>query len=243
MVKRSDGLVILILLFLAAATAGAAGLAVKANAVQFATLATSVIGSGKVGIWAKSADSLPYWRKADGTDIGMTGGGGVALNSFVYSGYRLASYGHAEAAMGMTWTVGIQFQVAIPATLAGGNYYIPLAANGQVYTFSLWNMTAGGAPVATVTPPALVTGPNAFSLAYALAPNVTYALTAWCPTAGMDWYLASGVPNIGGGQPFVDGPNLIIVSPNAYGGSAAESIPTSTSGSYYSPLELSFTVP
>lgn len=45
--------------------------------VQITSNATSVVPSGKAGIWNNSSDGLPYWRKTDGSDVAMTSSGTV----------------------------------------------------------------------------------------------------------------------------------------------------------------------
>lgn len=55
----------------------------KAAGVNVPGTASANIPTSGTGMWCDEADGLPYWRKTDGSDVGMTGGGGGGVTSAV----------------------------------------------------------------------------------------------------------------------------------------------------------------
>lgn len=129
--------------------------------VDLNTSATGIIASGKAGLWGKSADGLPYWRKTDGTDVSMSGGGGggtviadAPITGDGSSGSHLACAVCAVTNSTNTFTGALTVQVAIGASLTAGlnlNTTSTATSGNQKWSYSAhfggsgWGTTGGAA--------------------------------------------------------------------------------------------------
>jgi len=69
-------------LLLSLLASDAAAVPYRAHAVQIKLDAASPIPAGQAGFWGKSADGLPYWRKTDGSDVGLGGAASIGTGFF-----------------------------------------------------------------------------------------------------------------------------------------------------------------
>ena len=67
--RRLLGLLFIAAILFPAAAGGQAAL--RGTGLVVVPQASSPIGTSKAGLWTKASDGLPYWRKADGSDVAM----------------------------------------------------------------------------------------------------------------------------------------------------------------------------
>lgn len=197
---------------------------------------TPPVGGSAFNIWVSSANSHPYFT-ANGVDTDMLGSSGTAVFFLTASWMK----GLAPLVTTGDYSEGALFWVDQALHVVGASWFQPAGVTLTV-TMKLWDVTAGGAAVATksITPTANAINAAAFTSPYSITGSAVGHQFSITVRDGTNQLLyTGGIPAPLTFNPGQWGPHLFLYS---YGFASGDAGALQTS-SNYTGLDLNYTVP